>query len=129
MTPGEKNRTLDGIRDCLRNYPEAESLPGDWEKYLIEAHREHINRDAALGRGVPCEFGRKPGWVTVEQGGGGIFVHLWSLEAQKNPEARAAMQNLEGCLAAVLHLSKVWLRLTTPHEIHRRKGWQLLNGN
>lgn len=124
MHADEKARTLNAIADCLWNSSVADSLPERWRGMLLEEHYKDLDRDRAIGRTIKCELGRKPGWVTVEQGGGGIFVHLWSLEARRCTEARAAMEDLASRLrSAATHLGSVYTRFIAPHEMHSRRGW------
>lgn len=123
MHAGERERTLDAIADCLRNSPVAESLPEEWEEKLLGEHRRFLDRDQTIDTTVACEFGRKPGWMTVDQRGGGMSTDFWSLEARECGEARAEMEALANRLrSAAVHLT-VYTRFTTPHESNKRRGW------
>ena len=111
---------------CLTDHPEADA--GQWEM-LIEPHLNYLekypDRSPHLTTAAPVHFGRKPGWRTLTQEGGGLTIRLWCPDAE-NPqcEAHATVEAERRRLRAALHPVPVFAFTEEPFEFLAKHGWK-----
>ena len=103
--------------------PEKDSLPDGWWEALIEPHLEFTNRTGRqLTTAAPYPFGRKPGWVTMAQEGGGLATGLWCGDAQSSTcEVRVVMERIRRDLLAIVPLVRIWP--AEPFDWLAKRGW------
>lgn len=129
MTPGDKLRLLRKIEDCLRESPVGDSLPKHWVDQLFDKHREKPERSVQVCTTVKVELATTDGWLTLEQGGGGIQFHIWAPGAQRDRSVAEIADRLSESLSSVLPTTCIKVRVARPHEFLARKGWSAPNGD
>ncbi len=121
-----KHQLRERVSNCLLNSTVAESLAEGWEQRLFVKHLEFPERTPKrIITTEPLEFGHKPGWISLCQGGGGCWVILWVPGIQHNPQVRAEAEELQRCLDSITHLGRTQIRVIEPHRWLREQGWPL----
>lgn len=124
-----KYQLREWVANCLLNSRVAESLAEGWEERLFAKHLEFPERTPKrIITTEPLEFGRKPGWISLCESGGGCWIILWVPGMQHNPQVRAEAEEIQRCLDSVLHLGRTQIRVREPHRWLREQGWPL-SGN
>lgn len=124
MTPEVKRKTLNAIWECLRAM-EAAPIENGCRDKLLGKHLEHPQRSPAIVTTIQVEFGRKPGWFSLWQEGGGLKAIIWAPYILRDPEAREEVNTLRAKLGSILHLGEIQLRVKEPHEWLAYKDWPL----